>query len=171
MEDTNSQEPNKGVNRARSKKQFEIEVAKLLDALKEKEVLLQASETARREMEGRYQARVTELENRLQEREELLLCRGGELRAINFRADSLAEQLSHVGRDKDRMISEIARINAELKEKKLILARQERDEWQAIGWRNRLRRSLGKLGRHFCKSADDQKSSETSEGQLPLTSR
>lgn len=171
MENSISQEPDNRVNRARSKKQSEIAVAELLDALKEKEILLQASETARREMEGRYQARVSDLENRLHEREELLLCRDGELRAINFRADSLAEQLSQVGRDKDRMISEIARVNAELKEKKLILAKQERDEWQAIGWRNRLRRGLGKLGGHFFKAAHNQKLSETSEEQLPLTPR
>ena len=172
MENNISQEPNgKRVNSARSKKPSETEVAELRDSLKAKEILLKASETARREMEERYEAQVRELENRLQEREDLLLRREAESRAINFRADSLAEQLSQVGKDKDRMISEIARMNAELKEKKLILAKQERDEWQAIGWRNGLKRRLGKLGSHFSRSADDQKSSEKSDEQFPFTTR
>jgi len=172
MENNISQEPNrKRVSSARSKKPSETEVAELRDSLKEKEILLQASETARREMEERYEAQVRELENRLQERQDRLLRHEAELQASNFRADSLAEQLSQVGRDKDRMISEIARMNAELKEKKLILAQQERDEWQAIGWRNSLKRRLGKLGSHFSKSAGDQKSSEKSEEQFPFTSR
>jgi len=156
---------------ARSKKQSDAEVAELLGSLKEKEILLQASETAQREMEERYEAQLRELENRLRELEDLVLRREIELRATNFRADSLVEQMSQVGRDKDRMISEVARLNAELKEKKLILAKQERDEWQSIGWRNGLKRRLGKLAARFSKSVDDEKSSAKNEEQFPFTSR
>jgi len=157
--------------RARSKKPSDAEVAEPLGSLKEKEILLQASETPQREMEERYEAQIRELENRLRQLEDLVLRREAELRATNFRADSLAEQMSQVGRDKDRMISEVARLNAELKEKRLILARQERDEWQSIGWRNGLKRRLAKLAARFSKSADDEKLSEKNEEQFPFISR
>jgi hypothetical protein len=156
--------------RARSTKPSDAEVAEMLGSLKKKDILLQTSETARREMEEHYEAQLRESENRLRELEDLVLRREAELRATHFRADSLAEQMSQVGRDKDRMISEVARLNAELKEKRLILARQERDEWQSIGWRNGLKRRLGKLAARFSKSADE-KSSEKNEEQFPFTSR
>ena len=63
------------------------------------------------------------------------------------------------------MISEIARLNAELKEKKLILAKQEREEWQSIGWRNELKRKLGKLGARFSGSGEGEK--QKSDESLP----
>ena len=45
---------------------------------------------------------------------------------------------------------------AELKEKKLILAKQERDEWQSIGWRNGLKRKLGKLSSRFAGAGEEE---------------
>jgi len=80
-----------------------------------------------------------------------------ELHSLKFRLENLSEQMSQIGKDKDRMISEIARLNAELKEKKLILAKQEREEWQSIGWRNELKRKLGKLGARFSGSGEEEK--------------
>jgi hypothetical protein len=157
--------------RARSTKLSDAEVAEMLGSLKKKEILLQAGEAARREMEERYEAQLRESENRRRELEDLVLRREAELRATHFRANSLAEQMSQVGRDKDRMISEVARLNAELKEKRLILARQERDEWQSIGWRNGFKRRLGKLAARFSKSADEEKLSDKNEEQFPFTSR
>ena len=67
------------------------------------------------------------------------------------------------------MISEIARLNAELKEKKLILAKQEREEWQSIGWRNELKRKLGKLGSRFAGAGEEEK--QKSDDPLTLTPR
>jgi hypothetical protein len=77
--------------------------------------------------------------------------------------------MSQIGKDKDRMISEIARLNAELKEKKLILAKQEQEEWQSIGWRNGLKRKLGKLGSRFAGACEEEK--QKSDDPLTLTPR
>ena len=64
--------------RARSKKPSDAEVAEPLGSLKEKEILLQASETPQREMEERYEAQIRELENRLRQLEDLVLRREAE---------------------------------------------------------------------------------------------
>src|SRR5258708_8446222 len=91
--------------------------------------------------------------------------REAELGVSKFRLGDLSEQMGQIGKDKDRMISEIARLNSELKEKKLILAKQEREEWQSIGWRNELKRKLGKLGARFSGSGEEEK--QKSDESLP----
>ena len=141
----------------RSKKQSNAELAELQEALREKEKLLQANEIARQEMALSQQAELRDLKSQLIEKDELLIRRQAELHSLKFRLENLSEQMSQIGKDKDRMISEIARLNAELKEKKLILAKQEREEWQSIGWRNELKRKLGKLGARFSGSGEEEK--------------
>ncbi len=94
--------------------------ADLRRALLEKESLLQAQEAA-----------LCDLKNQAQEKDALLASRETELHSLKFRVDDLCEQLNQIAKDKDRMISEIARLSAELKEKKLILAKHETEEWKA----------------------------------------
>ena len=149
----------------RSKKQSNAELAELHEALREKEKLLQANEIARQEMASSQQAELRDMKSQLIEKDELLLRRQAELHSLKFRLENLSEQMSQIGKDKDRMISEIARLNAELKEKKLILAKQEREEWQSIGWRNELKRKLGKLGARFSGSGEEEK--QKSDESLP----
>lgn len=111
-------------------------------------------------MASAQQAELRDLQSQLIEKDELLLRRQAELHSLKFRLEDLSEQMSQVGKDKDRMISEIARLNAELKEKKLILAKQEREEWQSIGWRNGLKRKLGKLGSRFAGAGNEEQKSD-----------
>jgi len=149
----------------RSKKQSNAELAELQEALREKEKLLQANEIARQEMASSQQAELRDMKSQLIEKDELLLRRQAELHSLKFRLENLSAEMSQIGKDKDRMISEIARLNAELKEKKLILAKQEREEWQSIGWRNELKRKLGKLGARFSGSGEEEK--QKSDESLP----
>ena len=153
----------------RSKKQSNTELAELHEALREKEKLLQASEIARQEMASSQQAELRDMKSQLTEKDELLLRRQAELHSLKFRLENLSAEMSQIGKDKDRMISEVARLNAELKEKKLILAQQERDEWQSIGWRNGLKRKLGKLGSRFAGAREEEK--QKSQDPLTLTPR
>jgi len=149
----------------RSKKQSNAELAELHEALREKEKLLQANEIARQEMALSQQTELRDLKSQLIEKDELLLRRQAELHSLKFRLENLSAEMSQIGKDKDRMISEVARLNAELKEKKLILAQQERDEWQSIGWRNGLKRKLGKLSSRFAGAGEEEKQ----EGADPST--
>ena len=153
----------------RSKKQSNAALAELQEALRDKEKLLQANEIARQEMALSQQAELRDLKSQLIEKDELLLGRQAELHSLKFRLENLSEQMSQVGKDKDRMISEIARLNTELKEKKLILAKQEQEEWQSIGWRNGLKRKLGKLGSCFAGAGEEEK--QKSDDPLTLTPR
>jgi chromosome segregation ATPase len=153
----------------RSKKQPNAEFAELHEALREKEKLLQANEIARQEMALSQQTELRDLKNQLIEKDELLLRRQAELHSLKFRLENLSAEMSQIGKDKDRMISEVARLNAELKEKRLILAKQEQEEWQSIGWRNELKRKLGKLGARFSSSGEEEK--QKSDESYPLTSR
>jgi len=148
-----------------SKKQSNVELAELQEVLREKEKLLQANEIARQEMALSQQAELRDLKSQLIEKDELLIRRQAELHSLKFRLENLSAEMSQIGKDKDRMISEIARLNAELKEKKLILAKQEREEWQSIGWRNELKRKLGKLGARFSGSGEEEK--QKSDESLP----
>lgn len=141
-----------------SGKQSGEELAELRQALCQKEKLLQAND-----------AEVRELKRQALAKDELLNSREAELHSLKFRVDDLSEQIGLIGQDKDRMISEIARLNAELKEKKLILARHETEEWQAIGWRNGLKRRLGKLGSRFAGS--DKTDKQKNDDSFPLISR
>jgi len=153
----------------RSKKQSNTELAELHEALREKEKLLQANEIARQEMASSQQAELRDMKSQLTEKDDLLLRRQAELHSLKFRLENLSEQMSQIGKDKDRMISEIARLNAELKEKKLILAKQEQEEWQSIGWRNGLKRKLGRLGSRFAGAGEEEK--QKSDDPLTLTPR
>lgn len=142
----------------RNKPQSGNDIAQLSQALREKENLVQAQE-----------AELRDLKNAAQEKDALLISREAELHSLKFRVDDLSEQISQIGKDKDRMISEVARLNAELKEKKLILARHETEEWQAIGWRNGLKRRLGKLTSRF--GGGGQTDQQKTDKSSPLTSR
>ena len=153
----------------RSKKQSNAELAELHEALREKEKLLQANEIARQEMALSQQTELRDLKSQLIEKDELLLRRQAELHSLKFRLENLSEQMSQIGKDKDRMISEVARLNAELKEKRLILAKQERDEWQSIGWRNGLKRKLGRLSSRFAGAGEEEK--QKSDDPSTLTPR
>lgn len=139
-------------------KQHREELAELRQALCEKEKLLQANDAELRELKSQAQAK-----------DALLISREAELHSLKFRVDDLSEQMNQIGKDKDRMISEIARLNAELKEKKMILARHETEEWQAIGWRNGLKRRLGKLGSRF--AGGDETDKQKNDESFPLISR
>ena len=144
----------------RDDRQSANDIAELREALREKEKLVQAQG-----MELRN------LKNEAQEKDALLISREAELHSLKFRVDDLSEQISQIGKDKDRMISEVARLNAELKEKKLILARHETKEWQAIGWRNGLKRRLGKLGSRFTGSSETETDQQKTDESFPLISR
>src|ERR1044071_2072141 len=142
----------------RDDRQSGNDIVELRQALRDKEKLVLAQEAVLRD-----------LKNQAQEKDALLISREAELHSLKFRVDDLSEQISQIGKDKDRMISEVARLNAELKEKKLILARHETEEWQSIGWRNGLKRRLGKLGSRFAGGSEtDQKKTDES---FPLISR
>jgi len=134
------------------------EITELRQVLREKEKFIAAQE-----------AELRALKDQAQEKDARLISREAELHSLKFRVDDLSEQLGQVGKDKDRMISEIARLSAELKEKKLILARHETEEWQAIGWRNGIKRRLGKLGSRFAGS--DAKEATKDDESFPFTSR
>jgi chromosome segregation ATPase len=175
MENTNPQKPesNQSGNQVgavgANKRSDEIRALETL--LKDNEMLLEASRNARNEIEARHEAQLREAEDRLKQLETLVVQREAELQTIKFRADGLDEQVKQLGADKDRMISEVARLNEELKEKKQILAQRERDEWQAIGWRNGLKRKLGRLGARFANGAQTEKSNSSSDEQFPFTQR
>lgn len=144
----------------RDNRQSVNDVAELHRALREKEKLVQAQE-----------AELRDLKNAIREKDALLISREAELHSLRFRVDDLAQQISQIGTDKDRMISEVARVNSELKEKKLILARHETEEWQAIGWRNGLKRRLGKLGSRFASGGKIETEQQKNDESFPLTSR
>ena len=168
MEDSINQECQATISRHQPKKQFSAEVAELRETLREKEKLLQANEVARQELSMSHEVEVRDLKNQVIAKDERLLSQEAELRSLRFRLENLSEQMSQIGKDKDRMISELARLNAELKEKKLILAQHEREEWQSIGWRNGLKRRLGKLGSCFSGAGDADK--QKNDKPVPLTS-
>ena len=144
----------------RDNRQSVNDIAELRRALREKEKLAQAQE-----------AELRDLKNAIQEKDALLISREADLHSLRFRVDDLAQQISQIGTDKDRMISEVARLNAELKEKKLILARHETEEWQAIGWRNGLKRRLGKLGSRFSGGPETETDQQKTDESFPLISR
>ena len=68
---------------------------------KEKEIR-QARESGNKELEARYTAELTVLQQQLTERDGLLQTRGAEIEALQIQVASLAEQLSKVGSAKER---------------------------------------------------------------------
>ena len=139
----------------RSTKRSAAEIAVLQAQLREKEDLLQAKDTAFKELEQGLTARVYDLENRLREKDELLLSRDAELREHRSKEDFLMEELTQMRTDKDRISLENDKLQAELKEKKLLVAKLEQKEWHSVGQRKSLKRRLGKLGKFLFKLHDD----------------
>jgi chromosome segregation ATPase len=139
-----------------SAKDSAAEIAALQAQLREKEELLQAKDTALQQLEQGLTARLYDLENRLREKDELLLSRDAELRTHRSKEDSLLEELTQIRTDKDRMSLENDKLQAELKEKKLRVAKLEQNEWHSIRRRNSLKQRFGRLGKFLFKLREDE---------------
>ena len=117
-----------------------------LEELSKSEEMLQAKDSAIRELEERLGAKVYDLESQLREKEGLLINHEAQLEMLKSEMGALVEEMTQLRRDKDRMSSESERLESELTEKKLLLAKAETEEWRSIGRRNLWRRRLGSLG-------------------------
>jgi hypothetical protein len=154
---------------AGSKKSPAAEIPNFQARLAEKEEALQAKDAALRQMEEGLIAKVRDLESRLIEKDELLLNREAELKAIRSEADVMMAEMTEIRSEKDRLFLETVKLTTELKEKKLALAKLEKEEWRSIGQRNSLKRRFGRLRKLFSRT-DDDPDRETKD-RFPLTSR
>jgi soluble cytochrome b562 len=132
------------------------DTAELKTRLKERENVLQIRDSALKELEENLTAKIHNLENRLREKEELLEIRDEELKDLKSRIGSKINKGELLGVEepmkgqveenslieakdleirmlKDRMSAEIEKLKSELKEKKIMLAAQEREEWRSKG--------------------------------------
>ena len=109
------------------------------------------------------------LEARLREKEGILVSREALLETLKSEMAALIEEMTQLRRDKDRMSSESERLRSELKQRKLLLAKAEADEWRSIGRRNSWKRWLGALGKLPTKPAEEQEAGNLTR-RLPLTS-
>jgi chromosome segregation ATPase len=114
--------------------------------LREKEEILRTRDSAIRELEENLDVKVRDLEGQLREKEGLLVGRDLQLEKLESKMDALVEELSQIRGDKERMSSETERLRSEVKERKLLLAKAETEEWRSIGRRNSWKRRLAGLG-------------------------
>jgi chromosome segregation ATPase len=155
---------------AGSKESSGTEIVTLQAQLMEKEAALQAKDTALRQMEESLMGRVRDLEGQVREKDALLLSCEAELRTLRSQADAVMAEMAEIRNEKDRMFLETVKLTSELKEKKLALAKLEKDEWRSIGQRNSLKRRFGKLRKLFSKKDDDEEDPNMND-RFPLTSR
>ena len=133
---------------------LKAELAALKAELSEKEELLQVKESASKELEEKLAGKIYDLEDQLVENKEVLELRESDVKHLQFKlalkADEadrdntaeveqrLAEGYSLVESESEearrlqaQMTEEIEKLRAELKEKKIILAEKEREEWRS----------------------------------------
>ena len=132
------------------------DTAELRTRLRGRENVLQTRDSALKELEENLTAKIHDLENRLREKEDLLEIRDEELKDLKSRIGSKINKEELLGVEepmkgqveenslieakdleirmlKDRMSTEIEKLKSELKEKKIMLAAQEREEWRSKG--------------------------------------
>jgi hypothetical protein len=133
---------------------FKAELDALKAQLSEKEELLQVKESASKELEEKLAGKIYDLEDQLVENKEVLELRESDVKHLQFKlalkADEadrdntaeveqrLAEGYSLVESESEearrlqaQMTEEIEKLRAELKEKKIVLAEKEREEWRS----------------------------------------
>jgi chromosome segregation ATPase len=141
-------------------KNTESELESRKTELRETNKMLQARDSDIRELEEGLSAKLSDLQTELSEKEKLLKSRDWQLETLRSEIHAFVGLINEMKDLKARSSSEFQRLESELKEKKLLLAKEESAFWRAIRRRNLWKRRLGRIGDFIIGSVEPQQKKE-----------
>jgi len=133
------------------------EIAALQSKLSSSEELLHHRESEARSIQNDLTDQLDKLQRHVSELEEMFSGRELELNRLNANMNFLKEEFEVVRDEKERLRAENDRLKAELKEIKVDRARDEIEEWRAIGHKPPWKRCYERLEGLFRKDGSDKR--------------
>jgi len=133
------------------------EIAALQSKLSSSEELLHHRESEARSIQNDLTDQLDKLQRHVSELEEMFSGRELELNRLNANMNFLKEEFEEVRDEKERLRAENDRLKAELKEIKVDRARDEIEEWRAIGHKPPWKRCYERLEGLFRKDGSDKR--------------
>ncbi len=137
--------------------EMSVEIATLQSKLSLSEASLRHKESEALSMQNELTDQLEKLQRHVSELEEMFSGRELELNRLNSNMSFLKEEVEEVRGEKERLRAENDRLKAELKGIKVDRARDEIEEWRAIGHRPPWKRCYERIEGLFKKDSSDKR--------------